>query len=701
MPFSDLPSAAILDALPDAAVILEPTGRILHANTAFVRMLGIERPEAEGKDITLFLKNPDTFSTCVAQMERSGICEEHEALFLQTDGQAVRVFESFRPLGNGSSAILAVLRTFSRLENRTEALERANIAASEELSSTKMQLEELLSMIREIIWYIDDKTMKVRYVSRAVESVFGLSRQAFLDQPDLWQRMVCKDDRIRVQRFFEQIQTDGGQQSIDFRIQRSDGEIRWLNNRISYHAHLHLFIGITHDVTDSKSSKDLVEFLAYHDPLTQLPNRIYLKEAIENMIGHGKTDGLHFALLFLDLDNFKYINDAMGHEVGDDILVQIARRMSGAVSDKAEIIRFGGDEFIVLLAGIRDRSDIERCGDTLLQCFKEAFFIRDEGFFLSASIGIALYPDDADTPSDLIKRSDTAMYAAKRSGKNRYQFYRREMDRVLQEFLQIEQRIREGIKEGFFRLRYQPFVDAETLKLKGFEALLRYEHPEGVSLSPAQFIPVAERTGDILKLSEFVFRHSCAFSRRIMEVTDTWLPISINLSARQFQDNKLLSTLSRCLRSRQIPAQALALEVTESIVMRDIDTVRTQLETLRQAGFKIALDDFGTGYSSLEYLAKLPIDILKIDKSFIHSLFENQQNRHLVRAIATMADVMGMEVTAEGVENTDQADFLRREGVKTLQGYLFSPALGADEIVEKLSENTLYFTPPDTLEFSI
>ncbi len=701
MPFSDFPSAAILDALPDAAVILEPTGRILHANTAFVRMLGIKRPEAEGKDITLFLKNPDTFSTCVAQMEQSGICEEHEALFLRTDGRAVRVFESFRPLGNGSSAILAVLRIFSRLENRTEALERANIATSEELSSTKMQLEELLSMIREIIWYIDDKTMKVRYVSRAVESVFGLSRQAFLDQPDLWQRMVYKDDRIRVQRFFEQIQTDGGQQSIDFRIQRSDGEIRWLNNRISYHAQLHLFIGITHDVTDSKSSKDLVEFLAYHDPLTQLPNRIYLKEAIENMIGHGKTDGLHFALLFLDLDNFKYINDAMGHEVGDDILVQIARRMSGAVSDKAEIIRFGGDEFIVLLAGIRDRSDIERCGDTLLQCFKEAFFIRDEGFFLSASIGIALYPDDADTPSDLIKRSDTAMYAAKRSGKNRYQFYRREMDRVLQEFLQIEQRIREGIKEGFFRLQYQPFVDAETLKLKGFEALLRYEHPEGIPLSPAQFIPVAERTGDILKLSEFVFRHSCAFSRRIMEVTDTWLPISINLSARQFQDNKLLSTLSRCLQSRQIPAKALALEVTESIVMRDIDTVRTQLETLRQAGFKIALDDFGTGYSSLEYLAKLPIDILKIDKSFIHSLFENQQNRHLVRAIATMADVMGMEVTAEGVENTDQADFLRREGVKTLQGYLFSPALGADEIIEKLSENTLYFTPPDTLEFSI
>ena len=716
MPFSDLNAEELIEALPDAVIIIDHLGNILYANETFIHMLGIDRQTAVGENIIHFLRDDSTFDTCMGDIDKNGACADQETTFIHADGHSIPTIKSVRAIEhNGEPMVLALIRNLSILDSRNKALERARLAAhenarkltslidkkDEELSSARTQLEEILNTIHEIIWYIDDSTMQVRYVSRAVESVFGVTRQAFLDQPDLWQQMVYAEDRQRVQRFFEEIQTGDAQHAIDFRIKRADGEIRWLNNRISHHPQLHFFIGITHDITDSKSSKDLVEFLAYHDPLTQLPNRIYLKEAIEKMIERSRTIDLHFALLFLDLDNFKYINDSMGHEVGDSILVQIAKRMQKAVSSKAEIIRFGGDEFIVLLNDVQDNADIELCGKTLLRSFKEPFLIHEEQFFLSASIGIALYPEHALSPSDLIKHSDTAMYAAKRSGKNQYRFYQPEMDHALQEFLQIEQRIREGIEYGYFRLKYQPFVDASTLSLKGFEALLRYEHPEGIVLTPAQFIPVAERTGDILKLSEFVFRESCAFSKKIMRVTGTWLPVSINLSARQFQDNQLLHTLKHCLRVQQIPAEALALEVTESVVMRDIDTVRVQLETLRHTGFRIALDDFGTGYSSLEYLAKLPIDILKIDKSFVDSLFESKQNQHLVQAITTMAEVMGMEVTAEGVENMEQVDFLLHHGVRTLQGFLFSEALSADEVEEKLTQKALYFAPHRQMAFTI
>lgn len=715
MPLSQISAQELLNAMPDASIIIDALGNIRYANEAFIHMLGYNEDEVNNENIIHFLRDDDTFNTCMLNVADYGQCLDQETYFIHKDGRFIHTIKNVRMLsGTHESVILATIRDLSDVDTKykelekTESLTRRNVEQlsrvvtdkEQELVSTKTQLEEILAAIDEIIWYIDDATMQVRYVSKAVESIFGISQTDFLSTPDLWQSMVYKEDRETVTTFFSQI-NDATSHTIEFRILRSDGEIRWVNNRITHHPELNLFIGVSFDITEVKQTQDLIEFMAYHDPLTRLPNRPYLSEKLEKHLSRAAVIDQTIAILFLDLDNFKYVNDSKGHEVGDALLVQMTKRLQETLGAKSEMIRFGGDEFIILMTGVQDRDDIELCCFNLLSAFGSAFTIEDEEFFLTASIGIGLYPEHAKTGSDLIKYADTAMYAAKRAGKNQFRYYHPRMDDGLREFLCIEQLIREGIKENYFSIYYQPLVDAETRSVKGFEALMRYDKPGGDALTPDQFIPVAERTGDIVKMSETIFRQACSFAQRLFDLTGTWLPVSINLSARQFQDQNLLKTLKRCIRSYGIPPHSLSLEVTESIIMKDIDNVSLELKALRANGFKIALDDFGTGYSSLEYLAKLPIDTLKIDKSFVRTLFDTPQNEHLVMAVTTMAKAMQMQVVAEGVEDEKQADYLQKQGVDLLQGYLFSQALPPLLIEERLQSGTFDFASSATSAYSI
>ena len=708
MPLSHISTSELLEAMPDANIVIDSLGNIRYANQAFLKLLGYKRDEVISENIIHFLRDDSVFDRCMTTVGKSGECLDQETYFLHKKGHTILTVKNVRVLAHDDDPlVLATIRDLSAIDTKYKELEKTqtlsdrNIrhlsdivsAKEQELLSTKTQLEEILGAINEIIWYIDQKTLQVHYVSKAVETVFGITQAEFINSSGLWQEMVFEEDRRAVASFFAKI-NDTASYSIDFRIIRSDGKIRWLNNRITHHPELKLFIGVTYDITETKSAQDLIEFLAYHDPLTRLPNRVYLAEKIEERFKRAGIIKGSVAVLFLDLDNFKYINDAQGHETGDALLVQITQRMLSVLSAKSELIRFGGDEFILLLSDVQDLSDIDRCCQNILGTFAEAFEVDDEQFFMTASIGVAHYPEQASTSSDLIKHADTAMYAAKRSGKNRFRYYHPRMDDRVKEFLHIEHLIREGIRQNHFILNYQPLVDAKSRKLKGFEALLRYKSPNGIPLTPDQFIPVAERSGEIVRLSELVFKQACAFVLRLKELTGAWLPISVNLSARQFQDQKLLTTLKRCTRSYAIPSHTLTLEITESVIMKDITRVSLELEALRNAGFKIALDDFGTGYSSLEYLAKLPIDTLKIDKSFILSLFDGPQNEHLVKAITTMARAMEMSVTAEGVENEGQADFLQLHGAHTLQGHLFSKPLSAEEVEARVLSGAPYFMPP-------
>ena len=326
--------------------------------------------------------------------------------------------------------------------------------------------------IDQIIWYIDIKTLSLQYVNDAITPIFGFTKEDFLHDHTLWQQRIHPDDRHLVRVFFETL-SPGQSQEIRFRIHRSNGEICWLNSRIYHNSKLHLFVGITSDITESKRQSDEIEFLAYHDPLTMLPNRSKLKIQLHSRLEHSASSP--FALIFIDLDNFKNINDTMGHEIGDQILIQVSVRLRELVGDNHFSYRFGGDEFVILF-NTADSTIINTFSNQLIQTFKLPFIINDIPFFLSSSIGISIYPEDARSPEDLIKHADTAMYEAKKNGKNQFVYYNSSMQRAIHNFLHIESLIRDGLKNKLFELYFQPLINSQNNSLKGFEALLRLPH---------------------------------------------------------------------------------------------------------------------------------------------------------------------------------------------------------------------------------
>ncbi len=713
--FEALSGEEVLNALPDPVLILDQESRIEFVNDAFASMLGYEKNELVGTTIVDYLYDTSIFESCVLDLQTKGYCNDQETLFTHRNGHPVSTIKNVRMMQSGQGARIFVnIRNICHIDTVNKQLRHSEQLAKEtanqlsqiistkeqELVTARMQLDEVLSTINEIIWYIDDQSLKVQYVSTAAEKIFGVVKEKFIETPGLWQEMIYSEDRERVMGFFMNLQP-GSSQTIDFRIQRPDGEIRWLNNRVVHHSGMNFFIGVTIDITETKKNQDMIEFMAYHDTLTNLPNRAYLKKQIETLLARAAIVHQHLAILFLDLDNFKYINDTMGHEVGDGVLVEVAQRLSGTLGPKSTCTRFGGDEFIVLLSDIHDPDDIKQQAEALIRAFRAPFLINEHEFFISCSIGIALYPDHSLTATDLIKHADTAMYAAKKTGKNRYVYYNPQMDAHVNEFLRIENLIREGINNRMFQLHYQPLIDANTHKLEGFEALLRFFHPSEGYVSPFDFIPVAEATGDILTLSRFVLGEACRFIQQLNYETGSTLFVAVNISTRQFREEHFADNFLKTLHQYDIPAEFIKIEVTESLIMENIDIAASELETLKQAGVRIALDDFGTGYSSFEYLARLPIDTIKIDKSFVIDLFNTETNRHIIEAVTKLAHAMGKEVIAEGVESSEHAIYLQSHGINLLQGFAISKAIDAATIFRQLKHQEPIFTLNEPSNFSI
>lgn len=568
---------------------------------------------------------------------------------------------------------------------------------SDLLPPPTLELGTVLDRIDQVVWYIDQTTLTLKYVNNAVEAIFGYTSADFCENPTLWQQRIHPDDRGLVRSFFETLHQDESQE-IRFRIHRPSGELRWLNSRIHHDAELHCFIGITTDITELKTQGEEIAFLAYHDPLTMLPNRVKLKLQISSRIEHFITQP--FSLILLDLDNFKNINDTMGHEIGDQILVEVARHLREAVGELHFLSRFGGDEFIILVA-TSDPIYISQFCTQLIQTFKSPFIINDLPFFLTSSVGIACYPDDARTPEDLIKHADTAMYEAKKNGKNQFLYYHSSMQRAIHNFLHIEALVRDGLRQEWFQLYFQPLIDSRTQTLQGFEALLRLPHPTEGFITPDAFIGVAENNGDILHLAQVVLKQACDFIEILQKILMEPFYVAINVSAKQLHQEGFAHEMLAYLAERNISAHYLKVELTESAVMGNIEIASHQLHTLKNGGIRISLDDFGTGYSSFAYLAQLPIDTLKIDKSFVQSLHHNESNRHIVVAISNLAHALGMNVTAEGVEDEDQFNFLIENRIDTLQGYLLSRPITKETIIETLTSNTPYFVPQHSLGYAI
>ncbi|MDF2177126.1 EAL domain-containing protein [Aliiglaciecola sp. CAU 1673] len=443
------------------------------------------------------------------------------------------------------------------------------------------------------------------------------------------------------------------------------------------------YVGVFSDITSrKKTEKDLLQ-LANSDTLTGLPNRSFFQASHKNLVRKGSPH----ALLCMDMDNFKKINDSMGHQTGDQLIKQIAARLQKFADANATCYRLGGDEFSLLIEGKMDIHKVTHLAQRILDEMARPFTINHQEFVLGGSLGITFFPEDGASPQELLKNADTAMYFAKNSGGNRYQFFSGEMNQNAVRQLQIENLIRHGIKEDLFTVYYQPKVDIASGQLVSMEALVRFEHPEKGIVSPAQFIPLAEETGQIIDIGEIVLRKACEDTQRWVKDGLFTGRVAINISARQFELPDLDQRIERALRRAGLSPLHLECEITEGTLMQNPDRALQMMQRLRDMGIHLALDDFGTGYSSLAYLKRFPLNTLKIDKAFIDDIATSAVDRHMTSAIITIAHNLGLKVVAEGVEEEQQLSILRRYECEMLQGYLYSKPLSAERFTRLLHEN--------------
>ena len=438
------------------------------------------------------------------------------------------------------------------------------------------------------------------------------------------------------------------------------------------------YIGLFSDLTEKQMTQDHIHHLAHYDALTNLPNRLLFTERLKQSVVFARRKKSSIALFFLDLDAFKKVNDSLGHDAGDILLQEVAIRLKNNIRESDTVCRLGGDEFTIIIENYEQISDVITVVNKILKAISAPMQIGTHIFYVTASIGIAIYPDNGNDIHDLIKNADTAMYAAKEKGKNCYEFYDQEMNRKTLEKLTLESCLHRAYEEEQFIVHYQPKVNLLDRKIEGAEALIRWKHPSFGFISPIQFIPLAEESGLISSIGEWVFRQVCSDIKQWNEQGLMNIKVSINLSAIQFRDSNFVKIISTIIEQSHINPQYLELEITESMLMNDIERSIAMMAQIKSLGISLSIDDFGTGYSSLKYLKKFPVDILKIDKSFVDELPHNPDDNAIAKSIIDLAHNLGMEVIAEGIEKPEQAEFLIKNGCLIGQGFYFSKAVPAD-----------------------
>lgn len=445
--------------------------------------------------------------------------------------------------------------------------------------------------------------------------------------------------------------------------------------------------GVARDITDRKKAQEMINFQAYHDTLTRLPNRVLMEDRLNLAMTHAVRNKQKLAVMFLDLDRFKWVNDTLGHTTGDRLLQAVSQRLESCLRKGDTLARFGGDEFALILPNVNHDEDAVIIADKILAELKEPFSIDEHDLYVTSSIGIAMYPEAGSSIEALIASADLAMYAVKEAGKNGYQFFDETMNEASNARLTVERELRKALTTDDIKVCYQPQVDAKTEKLVGFEALIRWEHPANGLIFPGDFIPIAEETGLILELGRYVLDRACADVARWRTEGMTDVRVSINFSGLQVEQDSFIDEITAALAKYDLPGECLEVEITENVIMNDMSKVIQKLRRLTRMGIKIAVDDFGTGYSSLSYLQQFPINTLKIDKSFVSSINVNEEATSIVDAIIAMAKGLKLNLIAEGVENDPQLEYLRELGCEAIQGYLFGKAEGAErtrEILERI-----------------
>ena len=443
---------------------------------------------------------------------------------------------------------------------------------------------------------------------------------------------------------------------------------------------------IMRDVTAKKQAEETIRHQALHDPLTGLPNRKALEERLRAALYDAGEKGDKVAVMFFDLDNFKRINDTLGHTIGDSLLREVANRLRSCIGEKNTVARLGGDEFIIMVPNITNSEEIIHIAESISAAITPAMNIDNNKLHISSSMGISLYPDDGSDSSTLLRNADTALYKAKELGRNRFELFNQSLSRTATQKLLLENQLRQALELNQFSLYYQPIIDVESDKIIGAEALIRWLHPELGLMFPHEFIPLAEETGIILPMSTWVLQTAIKQNKKWQDLGFSEHSISVNLSPQQFNDNRLIKNIAALLEETGLQPKFLELEITENVAMGDFEHTQTRLLELQRMGVGITIDDFGTGYSSLSYLKRFPVKKLKIDKSFVRHCVDNTQDAAIIKAMVSMAKALNIKVIAEGVETSHQADFLQELECDAIQGYRISQAIPAEEYLEFLEK---------------
>jgi diguanylate cyclase (GGDEF)-like protein/PAS domain S-box-containing protein len=573
-----------------------------------------------------------------------------------------------------------------------EASERSKLRVMEEtLLDRETQFSQLAENIRDVFWIISAQTREGIYISPAYEQIWGRTTESLHRNPKERIDAIHPEDRKRVEERLDTTNQSAVAFDVEYRIVRPDGSIRWIHDRgfpvRDKEGRVYRIVGIAEDVTERKAREAEVLYLATHDALTDLPNRRLFDDRLTQAVAYARRTQGMLAVLFLDLDRFKVINDGLGHAAGDILLKAVARRLYSTIREADTIARFGGDEFAMLLSQLKKVDDAIIVARKVQDSFLSPFMVGQRELYVTCSTGASLYPTDAERPDMLLKNADVALFRAKEQGRNGFQFYTGEMSARATDRIELQHALRLALDRQEFELYYQPQVDTQTLGIVAAEALLRWHHPELGFVSPANFIPIAEDTGLIVPIGEWVLETACRQAKSWQDTGYPRIRMSVNVSAQQFWQGRIAQTVVRVLGDTGLSPGDLELEVTESVFMRDLQETVHMLSELKSLGVRVAMDDFGTGYSSLSYLRRLPFDKLKIDQSFIREISSAPDASLLVEQIINMAHLFKLTVTAEGVETKEELALLARYGCDAIQGSYFSKPVPADAFQQALAQS--------------
>ena len=661
----------LLDAIPTPIFYKDEQGRYQGCNRAFVDSLGMARADIIGKTV-YDLAPPDLaqrYDLADRELLQSGATQSYSAQVRYADGERRDVQFSkavFRRRDGSLAGLVGVMLDISDLKQKEAEL---GLAARVFDASTEGII-------------ITDADGRILRTNRAFGEITGYSEAECIGRTPAFIKSGQHDAAFYASLWRDVFQQGRWQGEIWNR--RKNGEVypAWLSISAARDEHglVTNFIGISTDISRHKEAEAHINRLANYDSLTGLPNRTLLQDRLDQALGTARRQRCHVAVMLLDLDRLKQVNDSLGHASGDRIIQIMARRLEAAIGPQDTLCRHMGDQFALILTGLAESLDAGQAAERLLQLTQDPVDLEGQLISMTASVGISIFPDDGDDAPALLRNADTALHHAKEEGRNNFQFYRAEMNAASLERLVFEQRLRHALERQELEIHYQPQFELESGCLIGMEALLRWRHPDLGLVSPARFIPLAEETGLIVPIGQWVLEQACrqtaAWSRRF----GARLRIAVNLSACQFQAQDLPAVVRAALEGSGLAPQQLELELTESTLMRDADRAAATLQQLKALGVQLAIDDFGTGYSSLAYLRRFPLDSLKIDRSFVLEMERDSNAGAITQAIIALGRSLGLQTVAEGIETPDQEAMLKQLDCQIGQGFLFSRPVPAVEM---------------------